>query len=118
LKLKIAPTINISSATITITIDDIEIVFGAQPAFNILENAANGTVLKTTITTSGDTPSSFSIIDGNTGDAFAIDANGNITVNNTNAIDYETATSFSLRVRVSDGGKNTDTQAKRDHPLY
>lgn len=99
-------TDNTDSATITITITDKGTDFIPQADFSISENAVNGTTVDT-VTTSGDTPSSFSITDGNTDNAFAIDTSGEITVNNTNAIDFETQPSFTLRVEVSDGTSST-----------
>jgi uncharacterized repeat protein (TIGR02543 family) len=95
-------TDSIGSATITITITDKGTDFIPQPNFSLSENAVNGTTVDT-VTTTGDTPSSFSITDGNTDNAFAIDTSGKITVKNSSAIDFETKPSFSLDIKVSDG---------------
>ena len=46
----------------------------------------------------------YSIVAGNTDDAFAIDAQGRITVNNRLALDYESASSFTLTVQAADNG--------------
>ena len=51
----------------------------------------------------------YSITGGNTGDAFAINANtGQVTVNNPAALDYETTPTFNLTVEVEDLGALTD----------
>src|SRR5690606_18106567 len=49
------------------------------------------------------------ILSGNTGDAFAIGNNGQITVANTNQLDYETRTSFTLGIIVTDTGSLNNT---------
>jgi VCBS repeat-containing protein len=46
---------------------------------------------------------SLSILTGNSDDAFSIDDTGKITVNNTEALDFENKTTFNLTVQVSDG---------------
>ena len=57
----------------------------------------------------GDTLS-YSITGGNTGNAFAINSRtGQITVNNADALDFETTPSFTLTVQVRDAGGLTDT---------
>ncbi len=80
--------------------------------FSVAENAANGTVAGTVTASdpdAGDTLT-YSITGGNTGNAFAINAStGQITVNNTAALDYETLPAFSLTVQVEDAGHLTDT---------
>jgi hypothetical protein len=81
---------------------------------SLAENSANGTVVGTVTVTDpdlGDTRT-FSIIAGNTNGAFAIDAStGQITVANSAALDFETAPTFTLTVRVADGGALTDDGA-------
>jgi len=52
---------------------------------------------------------SYSILSGNTGGAFAIDAAGQITVANSAALDFETVPVFSLSVAVVDAGGLSDT---------
>jgi len=99
------------SATVTIAIADIKPMVGDQ-SFNVLENQPNATNVGTVILDEGDNNNvTFSITSGNTGTAFAIDSeNGQITIANTEAIDFETSSSFSLTVQVTDdGGTTTDT---------
>jgi 6-phosphogluconolactonase (cycloisomerase 2 family) len=99
------------SATVTVNISDIEPMVGDQ-SFNVLENQSNGTNVGTVVLDPGDVNSvGFSITGGNTGTAFAINsANGQITIANTAAIDFETGSPFSLIVEVTDdGGTTTDT---------
>jgi len=50
-----------------------------------------------------DTPTGFSILGGNTGHAFAIDAAGRLAVADAGAIDFENAPSFTLKVAATDG---------------
>jgi hypothetical protein len=77
-----------------------------EQSFSIDENSANETVVGTVTANDAENDSlSFSITEGNTGDAFAIGAGtGAITVNNSAALDFETTPSFALTVEVSDGG--------------
>ena len=98
------------SATVTVNINDIEPVIDDQ-SFNVLENQPNGTSVGTVALKPGDSNSiAFSITDGNTGTAFAINSStGEITIANTSAIDFETGSTFSLTVEVTDdGGTTTD----------
>ena len=52
----------------------------------------------------------YGITAGNTGGAFAIDNSGVITVANTAALDFETLSSFTLTVQVTDSGGLNDSQ--------
>ena len=84
----------------------------ANQAFSVDENSANGTAVGTVAASDPDTGDtiSFSITAGNTGDAFAIGASsGDLTVNNTTQLDFETTPSFSLTVQVQDSGGLTAT---------
>ena len=92
------------SVTVTITaINDDPVVTAAGP-FSIAENIANAAVVGTVAATDVDsTIAGYSISAGNTGNAFAIDAAGQITVADTTAIDFESATSFNLTITASDG---------------
>lgn len=99
------------SATVTVNINDIEPVVDNQ-SFNVLENQPNGTSVGTVALKPGDSNSvAFSITDGNTGTAFAINSStGEITIANTAAIDFETGSPFMLTVQVTDdGGTTTDS---------
>ncbi|HEX7028144.1 MAG TPA: cadherin domain-containing protein, partial [Gammaproteobacteria bacterium] len=76
--------------------------------FSINENSANGSAVGTVAATDpdGDTLT-YSIIGGNTGGAFAINAaSGQITVASSAALNHEATASFALTVRVSDGVLN------------
>jgi CSLREA domain-containing protein len=76
-------------------------------SFSADENAANGTVVGIVLANDPDAGDSltYAITAGNTGSAFAINAStGQITVNNSSALDFETTPSFSLTVEVSDNG--------------
>ncbi|MGZ0173248.1 MAG: cadherin domain-containing protein, partial [Planctomycetales bacterium] len=93
----------VDSATVTIDINDIEPSINNQ-SLAVAENASNGTSVGTVTLDFGDENSlDFRINAGNIGNAFAIDSfSGEITVNDTSAIDFETSTSFDLTVVVSD----------------
>lgn len=88
-------------------------------SFNVDENEGNGTAVGTV---SGSDPDAndigsltFAITMGNTGGAFAIindgNNNGNITVADSNQLDYEVTQSFTLGIIVTDTGglENTST---------
>ena len=79
--------------------------------YAINENSANGTVIGHVIASDPDIGDvlSYNITAGNTGSAFDIDNNGQITVNNSAVLDFETTPSFTLTVQVDDGNGLTDT---------
>jgi len=92
------------SVTVTITSVNDAPVVGAVGPFSLAEDAANATVVGSVTATDVDNAvTGYSISAGNTGNAFAIDASGQITVADTTAINYETATSFSLTIIATDG---------------
>ncbi|MCY2965470.1 MAG: cadherin domain-containing protein [Planctomycetota bacterium] len=76
-------------------------------AVSIAENSANATVVDT-IPGFDPTPGqtiAYSIVGGNVGNAFAINpTTGQLTVNNSAALDFETTPSFTLAVQVTDNG--------------
>jgi autotransporter-associated beta strand protein len=80
-------------------------VITAAQGFSVAENVALATVVGTVVATDADansTLSGWTIVSGNTGSAFAINAaTGQITV--AGAINYEGTQSYSLGVTVSDG---------------
>jgi len=80
-------------------------VITAAQGFSVAENAALATVVGTVVATDADansTLSGWTIVSGNTGSAFAINAEtGQITV--TGALNFEGTPSYSLGVTVSDG---------------
>jgi hypothetical protein len=74
--------------------------------FTIPENSPNGTIVGTVAANDPDVGQSqtFSIPLGNTGDAFAIDSAGQITVADSTKLDFETTPSFTLTVQATDNG--------------
>ena len=102
----VAVVVNISN-----TNNKAPVIFPAGP-FTVAEDAANTTTVGTVTATDADgagTITGFNITGGNTGSAFAISAGGVISVANTTAIDFESATtSFTLAVTATDG---TNTSA-------
>ncbi|KAA0438263.1 MAG: hypothetical protein FXV80_06330, partial [Candidatus Thioglobus sp.] len=79
----------------------IEVLTIDSQNFNIAENSAAGTAVDI-VSTIGN-PTAFSIINGNTGNAFAIDNAGQITVAN-NVLDFETKQIYTLTVKISRAG--------------
>ena len=75
----------------------------------IAEGAANGTTVGTAAATDADSGETFTYsLTDNAGGRFTIDGNtGEITVANGSALDYETATSHDITVRVTDSGGAT-----------
>jgi VCBS repeat-containing protein len=92
----------------TITLNEFNDVPVISPqAFNVNENSVNGTVVGAVVATDVNTRQSktYSIVSGNTGGAFSINAsNGNIVVTNSTLLNYETTTSFPLVIKVTDNG--------------
>ncbi|MBW2415979.1 MAG: cadherin domain-containing protein, partial [Deltaproteobacteria bacterium] len=74
--------------------------------FVVAEGAPTGTVVGSVSTIEVDTGDtlSYAITGGNTGNAFAIDSSGQITVVDPAPLDFETNPSFDLRVEVTDDG--------------
>ena len=78
--------------------------------FNIAENSANGTSVGTVLASDPDAGQTlyYSIIGGNTSNAFAINSGtGGLTVNNTSALNFENITTFGLTVKVQDNGQGS-----------
>ena len=88
--------------TVTVNVTDVPATITPAQAFGIAENSVNTTPVGTVLST-GDAAISFAITAGNTGTAFAIDNAGNMTVNNSVALDFETTPVFTLTVAVGDG---------------
>ncbi|WP_321319698.1 cadherin domain-containing protein [Labilibaculum sp.] len=107
-----------ASETITINITDVNDVapiVTASQTFNIDEDASNTTSVGTVLATDGDATatvfSSWTITAGNTNGVFAINSStGEITVNDANELDYESITSYSLSITVSDGVNTSVTE--------
>ena len=99
-----------ATETITINIDDVNDnapIITVGQSLSTEENSANGTLLGT-ITYSDDDSAevnsfSWSIAEGNIDNVFAIDNSGGITVATSSKLDYETLTSYTLKLQVSDG---------------
>ena len=100
------------TATVTIGVTDVnEAPTAADASFTIAENAGTNAVVGSVTASdpdAGDTIS-YSITGGNADGAFAIDANGQITVANGSLLDHETAPSRTLTVTVTDAAGLTDT---------
>ena len=80
--------------------------------FVITENVANGTPVGTVITSDVDAIDSFtySIIASDPSPAFAIGStDGEITVSDTNELDFETNPTFTVTAQIEDSGNLTDT---------
>ncbi|MFK7953201.1 MAG: cadherin domain-containing protein [Ekhidna sp.] len=98
-----------NSATITVTVNDVnESPLTNDQTISIDENTANGTTVATiTGSDPDDDELTFSISDGNTNDAFALDGvTGVISVSDASELDFETTPTFILTVEVSDGELN------------
>jgi hypothetical protein len=80
-------------------------------SFAIDENSVNGTVVGTVTASDEDGDDlAYIIEEGNTGNAFAIDGTtGELTVNASVALDYETQPEFQLTIKVFDGNGGTAT---------
>jgi len=101
-----------STQTLTVNVSDGNEfpVFNDQ-GFPVAENSANGSVVGALVIADpdvGDT-ANYSILAGNAGGAFAIDALGQVVVANSAMLDFETTPSFILTVQVQDSGGLTDT---------
>ena len=97
-----------TTATITINIIDNAYPTIDSETVSIDENTANATsVLTVTVSDADGDNLSFDIISGNTNSAFAIDGAGTITVNDVNALDFETTPTFMLEVEATDDGPLT-----------
>jgi len=102
------------TVAVSITIDGVNDAPVADDAeLTIAENTDELTLVGTVTASDVDASDSltFDIISGNTADAFAIDDDGVIAVNNKAALDFETTPVFNLTVQVDDGNGGTDTAA-------
>ncbi|MCA9081001.1 MAG: cadherin domain-containing protein, partial [Planctomycetaceae bacterium] len=99
-------------ATITINLNDLnEIPRVDDATFNIVENLANDSVIGSATGTDDDgTITNWAIVGGNVGNAFKIDATtGEITVNNTSAVNFEVTPTFSLTIEGTDNAGDAGT---------
>ncbi|WP_254509452.1 beta strand repeat-containing protein [Anatilimnocola floriformis] len=102
---------SISATTLAITVTPVNDAPTIAPqTFAIAENSANGTSVGTVVVVDpdlGDTKS-FSITAGNGSGAFAINpTTGQITVANSQLLNFETTPTFSLTVQVTDSGNQS-----------
>lgn len=87
-------------------VNDTAPVVGAAGPFAIDEDAINTAAVGSVSATDADGVggvTGYSITAGDAGGAFAISVTGDITVADTNAIDYESDTSFTLTITATDG---------------
>ncbi len=95
------------SITLTNVNDEPPVVTPGQN-FNLPENSPDGTMVGTVNATDVDSPvTGFSIVGGNTGNAFVIDDNGQITVANSSVLDFETTPTFDLLITATDGSNTS-----------
>ena len=108
-----------SPETLTVNINNLNdsapVINSAQQSFSVYENSANDTSVGTVSVSDADIEElntfTWSITDGNTDSAFAINASsGEITVATSSELDHETIASYTLKLQVSDG-VNTSTEA-------
>jgi len=102
----VAPTRS-DTASVTVNVTDVNESppVASDAVFNISENATGGTDVGTVTVTDLDAtkPFRFEITEGNTGDAFDIDAlTGRITVSSGSQLDRELTPKYTLTVKVTD----------------
>ena len=110
LVLTVSDGVNVSATedvTIIVSgINDDSPAINPSQVFAIDENSAFGALVGTVLATDPDVGTNFqgwTILSGNTSDAFSINANGEIAVSQSSVLDYETVSSFTLTIQVSDG---------------
>lgn len=95
-----------ATATVTVTVEgqnDAPVLGGF--ATTIDENLADSTFVgQMTVSDPEGQSVTWQITAGNTDNAFAIDSSGNLTVNNTASLDFETNPSFQLTIEATDTG--------------
>lgn len=96
--------------TVTVINENESPVIALNQDFTIAENSAAETIVNNVVATDQDTTApfnlrAFSIIDGNTGNAFSINSSsGQITVSTPAALNFETTPVFNLLIALTDGG--------------
>ena len=98
-----------ASTTFPITVTDVNIDITAGQAANVAESASVGATVMTVAVTGDSDNNDFAITNGNTGTAFAIDASSGV-ITTAAALDYETLTSYTLTISVSDGTNAATTE--------
>jgi gliding motility-associated-like protein len=89
-------------------------VVAENQIFSIDEKSTNGTFVGTVLASDedGTTLADWKIISGNEENAFVVDAmTGSISVDNESALDFESRSSFTLMVTVSDGFSTSEPRA-------
>ncbi len=106
LTLRVSDGKTASEAKITVAVGDVnESPTIKNQAFSVNENSPKGAYVGMVSASDPDSNTlTYSITAGNTGNAFAISSAGQITVNDSSLLDYESIRSYSLTVQVSDGG--------------
>jgi hypothetical protein len=90
--------------------DNAPVIVGGQ-TFSVSEHALSGSAVGTVAFSDADLPGdsfAVSLVAGNTGGVFGIDNSGNLTIVDNTSLDYESATAYTLTVRVFDGVHSTD----------
>jgi hypothetical protein len=93
-----------ANATVTVNINNAPTI--SSQSFSINEGSSNGTPVGNVIASDPNGNAvSYSILAGNTNNAFLLDATtGSLSVNNSAALVFAATPSFNLTVRVADGG--------------
>jgi len=106
LTVKVSDGKNMPTARITIAVSNVnESPTVKNQSFSVNENSAKGAYIGVVSASDPDSNAlTYSITAGNTGNAFAISGSGQITVNDSSFLDYESVKTYSLTVQVSDGG--------------
>ncbi|MBC6425477.1 MAG: cadherin repeat domain-containing protein, partial [Ekhidna sp.] len=96
-----------ASITVNVTnVNDAPVM--ADQSFSVAEDAGSRTVIGTIAASDAEMDRlTFTIVSGNTGNVFALDASTGV-LSTAGALDYETTMSYTLRVSVSDGSLSTD----------
>ncbi|HET6422321.1 MAG TPA: cadherin repeat domain-containing protein [Planctomycetaceae bacterium] len=87
---------------VTINVLDANAPIINDQTFLLAENSVAGTLVGNLGLAGGTAPFTYQITSGNTGNTFAVDAAGNITVANTSLVNFETNPTFTLQVTVVD----------------
>ena len=95
--------------TITVTIQDLNLVIASGQSATLNENAANGDAVMT-VSQIGDSSGAtfWTINGGDPNGVFAINDDGELTVDSNTHLDYDSTTSYSLTIFVSDGVQQFD----------
>jgi len=101
-----------ATQAVSVTVNDVNEapVIPAGQSFTLNENSAANTVVGTIVSSDPDTTApantrTFSISSGNLGNAFSINSiTGQIRVNSSAALDFETTPTFDLQIAATDGG--------------